>query len=212
LNKRNLQNELDAIIKSRGDGEKPSLLLHTCCAPCSSYCIEYLARYFDLTVYFYNPNIDDETEYIKRRDEQKRLIDTMNDDGRTGRAHISFIEGPYDPENWRLLVKGHESDKEGGERCGICFNIRLSQAAGFAAENGFDYFTTSLSISPLKNAQRLCDIGEKAAEVKGTVYLPSDFKKKGGYLRSIELSKLYGLYRQNYCGCSYSRAASEKEN
>ncbi len=211
MNRRNLQKELDTIISARGDGQKPSLLLHTCCAPCSSYCIEYLSGAFDLTVYYYNPNIDSEAEYVKRRDEQKRLIDAMNEDGRLAGAHVSFVEGPYDPDRWHECVRGHEQDKEGGERCGICFGMRLSEAAEYAAQHSFDYFTTSLSISPLKDAQRLCDIGEKAAELYGTVYLPGDFKKKGGYQRSIELSKLYNLYRQNYCGCSCSRAASEKE-
>jgi len=212
MNKRNLQIELEKIINARGDGPKPSLLLHTCCAPCSSYCLEYLAAAFNITVYYINPNIDDAVEYTKRRDEQKRLIDEMNKDGRLEGAQVRFVEGPYEPERWHELVAGHESDKEGGERCGICFRMRLEEAAKYAAENHFDYFTTSLSISPLKDAQRLCDIGEEEAKVYGTCYLPTDFKKKGGYLRSIELSKIYNLYRQNYCGCSCSKAASEKEN
>jgi len=213
VNKRNLQTELEKIIADHaGDAQRPSLLLHTCCAPCSSYCLEYLAKVFDITVYYCNPNIDDEDEYIKRRDEQKRLIDAMNQNGSFGSTTVKFTEGSYDPEEWHQLVRGHEQDKEGGERCGICFRARLGETARYAAENGFDYFTTSLSISPLKNAQRLCDIGEEEAKACAACYLPTDFKKKGGYLRSIELSKIYGLYRQNYCGCSYSKAASEKEN
>ncbi len=200
MNKRNLQKESDDIIRSISG--KPKMLLHVCCAPCSSYCLEYLKDYFDITVFFTNSNIDDVCEYVKRREEEKRLISQMC-------PQVKFKEGRYDPKGFHMLVKGHENDPERGDRCGICFAMRLDEAAKYAADNNFDYFTTTLSISPLKDAQRLCDIGERAAEKYGTRYFPGDFKKKGGYQRSIQLSEEYGLYRQNYCGCSYSR---NKEN
>lgn len=202
MNKRNLQKELDSIIAAAD--RRPKLLLHVCCAPCSSYCLEYLNEYFDITVFFANSNIDDREEYVKRRNEEIRLISQMC-------PEVGFAEGRYDPDYFRQLVKGHENDPERGDRCSICFAMRLNEAAEYAAGNGFDYFTTTLSISPLKDEQKLCSIGEKAAERYGTVYLPGDFKKKGGYQRSIELSKKYGLYRQNYCGCSYSKE-KETEN
>lgn len=196
MNKRNLQKELDEIIAA-AEG-KPKLLLHVCCAPCSSYCLEYLTAYFDITVFYSNSNIDDPCEYEKRRDEEIRLISELC-------PRVHFTEGRYDPDHYHSIVKGHENDPERGERCSICFAMRLEESAKYAAQNGFDYFTTTLSISPLKDEQLLCSIGEAAAEKYGTKYLPSDFKKKGGYQRSIELSKEYDLYRQNYCGCSYSR-------
>ena len=201
---RNLQRELEEIIKKAGaSGIRPKLLLHVCCAPCSSYCLEYLNRYFDITVYFANSNIDDPDEYIKRRDEEIRFIRELCPD-----PPIAMLEGAYDPDGFHRLVSGHETDPEGGERCGICFAMRLDQAAAKAAELGCDYFTTSLSISPMKDAARLCNVGEAAGARHGVVYLPSDFKKKDGYKRSIELSRQYGLYRQNYCGCSFSREQS----
>ena len=202
MNKRNLQKELDSIIE-QSEGRK-KLLLHVCCAPCSSYCLEYLTQYFDVTVYFSNSNIDDCSEYEKRKKEEMRLISQMC-------PQVNFVEGRYDPDYFHELVKGRENDPERGERCGICFAMRLDEAAGYASENGYEYFTTTLSISPLKDEQRLCEIGEKAAKKHNVKYLPSDFKKKGGYQRSIELSREYGLYRQDYCGCSFSRK-KEKEN
>jgi epoxyqueuosine reductase len=203
---RNLQRELEEIIKkTEASGIRPKLLLHICCAPCSSYCLEYLDKYFDITVYFANSNIDDPQEYVKRREEERRLLAQM-----PLSRPVAMLEGPYDPDGYHQLVRGHELDPEGGERCGICFTMRLEQAARAAAQMGADYFTTSLSISPLKNAARLCAIGESAGEKYGVAYLPSDFKKKDGYKRSIELSREYGLYRQNYCGCSYSLAESLK--
>ena len=202
---RNLQKELEEIIKrSEASGTRPKLLLHVCCAPCSSYCLEYLDRHFDITVFFANSNIDDADEYVKRREEERRLLTEM-----PMALSVAMTEGPYDPEEYHRLVKGHEDDSEGGERCGICFAMRLEQAARAAADMGADYFTTTLSISPLKNAARLCEIGEAAGRRHGVPYLPSDFKKKDGYKRSIELSREYGLYRQNYCGCSYSKRSRQ---
>lgn len=202
MNRRNLQKELDDIIAAAE--KKPSLLLHVCCAPCSSYCLEYLTEHFDITVFFSNSNIDDCDEYEKRKNEEIRLIRELC-------PQVGFVEGTYDPERFHSLVRGHENDPERGDRCGICFAMRLEEAARYASENGFDYFTTTLSISPLKDAQRLCSIGECAAEKYGTKYLPGDFKKKGGYQRSIALSEKYDLYRQDYCGCSYSKK-KETEN
>lgn len=211
MNKRNYQKELDKIISQKeASGEIPKLLLHACCAPCSSHCLEYLAPHFDITVFYFNPNIDMEEEYRKRTLEEQRLIREM-----PLPREVHFLEGRYCPEEYHSLVKGHEADPEGGERCGICFRQRLRETAEKAAELGFDYFTTTLTISPLKNAERLNSIGEEEAARAGAVFLPSDFKKKNGYLRSTVLSAEYGLYRQDYCGCSYSlaerRRLSEEE-
>ncbi len=201
MNKRNLQKELDAIIKEHMQaGAYPKLLLHACCAPCSSYCLEYLGDFFDITVFYYNPNIDSRDEYKKRVEEEKRLIGEL----KTKRP-ISFIEGEYEPERYHGLVKGFEKEPEGGKRCELCFRMRLYESARIAKKLGFDYFTTTLSISPLKNANLLCEIGEMAGSELGISYLPSDFKKREGYKRSVELSNIYGLYRQNYCGCSFSK-------
>lgn len=178
----------------------PTLLLHSCCAPCSSYCLEYLSQFFSITVFYYNPNIYPESEYRHRVDEQKRLIRQL-----PAKHEIKFIEGSFDPDEFYSAVKGFEKEKEGGERCFICYRLRLQKAAELASENGFDYFTTTLSISPLKNAAKINEIGEEIAEKVGVRHLPSDFKKKNGYKRSIELSKEYELYRQNYCGCVFSQ-------
>lgn len=201
---RNYQKELDRIIGAiEAESIKPRLLLHVCCAPCSSYCMEYLTRHFDVTVLYANSNIDDEGEYIVRRDESKRLTEIMNEG--------KWYEGTYDPDMYHKLVKGHESDAEGSERCEICFRMRLRETAAWARDKGFDYFTTSLTISPLKNADKLNRIGEMLGEEYGVRFLPSDFKKRGGYQRSIELSKKYDLYRQNYCGCSYSKKSASDD-
>lgn len=199
--KRNLQRELEDIIKKQEAlGARPKLLLHSCCAPCSSYCMEFLEKHFDLTVFFYNPNIDDRREYALRVEEEKRLISEMN-----FTYGVKFLEGDYDPKIFHDMIKGYEKEREGGKRCDICFELRLREAAKAASDYGFDYFTTTLSISPMKNSMKLCEIGERVAEEFGVDYLPSDFKKKNGYKRSVELSKEYGLYRQDYCGCSYSK-------
>lgn len=203
MNKRNYQSELDKIIQGLGE-TAPSLLLHTCCAPCSSYCIEYLSQYFNITVLYYNPNIYPESEYIHRKSEQIRLIGEMKT-----KYPVNFIDCDFESEKFYETVKGMEDCREGGERCFKCYRLRLRKAAKTAREKGFDYFTTSLTISPLKNAEKINEIGEELAEEYGIKFLPSDFKKKEGFKRSIELSKEYNLYRQNYCGCVYSRKRLE---
>lgn len=191
-----LEKELEKIHK---EGKVPKLLLHSCCAPCSSYVLEYLSEYFEITVLYYNPNIYPEDEYVKRVEEQQNFIRAMK-----GTYPISFAEGNYDTDRFYEMAKGLEAVKEGGERCFRCYELRLRETAVLAAEKGFDYFTTTLSISPMKNAQKLNEIGENLAEEYGVHYLFSDFKKKNGYKRSIELSGEYGLYRQDYCGCVFS--------
>ena len=201
MNRRQLHRELDKLAN---EGKRYKVLLHACCAPCSSACLDYLVKYFDVTVFYSNSNIDNREEYEKRKAEEQRLIKEMC-------PQVGFAEGHYDPDNFHRLVKGHEKEKEGGERCAICFEMRLSETAKYAAENGFDYFGTTLTLSRQKDAIQLCGIGEAVGEKYGVKYLPSDFKKKGGDLKAIELSEKYGLYRQNYCGCSFSRAAAEKE-
>lgn len=204
MNKINYQRELDQLIMCiQEQGRVPRLLLHSCCAPCSSYCLSYLAQYFQITVFYYNPNISPEEEYRKRVTEQKRLIGEL-----PVRHAISFAEGKYDPESFYQMAEGLEDMPEGGSRCFRCYELRQREAAAYAKTQGFDYFTTTLSVSPHKNAQKLNEIGLRLAKEYGVPYLVSDFKKKGGYLRSIELSKEYGLYRQNYCGCEFSRRQS----
>lgn len=207
MNKVNYQKELEKIISSLKEPKK--VFLHSCCAPCSSYCMEYLRRYFDVTVFYYNPNIMNAEEYGKRVEEQKRLINAYNqietaDDGSLLRQ-IAFVEGRYDVDNYLATIKGLEGAPEGGSRCGRCFDLRLRETARVAKEMGMDYFTTTLTISPLKNAQLLNEIGNRIGEEMGIAFLPSDFKKNNGYLRSIELSKGYDLYRQDYCGCEFSK-------
>jgi hypothetical protein len=202
MNKRNYQAELDAIIEyNRKNQIVPTLLLHSCCAPCSSYCIEYLSQYFNITVFYYNPNISEQEEYCKRAEEQKRLIASM-----PVLHPVSFIEGVYNPREFYDIAAGYEKCPEGGERCFRCYELRLKAAALKGRELNMDYFTTTLSISPLKNAQKLNEIGERLAQEFGISYLVSDFKKRDGYKRSIELSREYELYRQNYCGCAFSKA------
>ena len=207
MNKRNYQKELESIIKNKEDEKTvPSLLLHSCCAPCSSYVLEYLSDHFNITVFYYNPNIYPAEEYGKRVKEQQRLISEMDT-----KYPVSFLEGEFLPEDFYQAVKGHEGDREGGERCFACYRLRLREAAEAAARGGFDYFTTTLSISPLKNAAKLNEIGEELAKEYGVLYLPSDFKKKNGYKRSVELSAQYGLYRQDYCGCVFSKREREQQ-
>ena len=198
-NKRNYQKELDATIAGL-HGEVPTLLLHSCCAPCSSYELEYLSQYFSITLFYYNPNIYPPAEYEHRVEEQQRLIRSL-----PAIHPISFCSGPYDFERFYAAARGMEDLPEGRERCFACYELRLREAAEKAKVLHLDYFTTTLSISPLKNAEKLNEIGERLAVEYGISYLNSDFKKKGGYQRSIELSHEYGLYRQDYCGCIFSR-------
>ncbi len=199
-----LDDELRRITKC---GQVPTLLLHSCCAPCSSYVLEFLSRYFAITVLYYNPNISPADEFIRRAEEQRRLIDEM-----PHHHPVSLIIGDYAPERFAEIAKGHENDPEGGERCFACYRMRLEEAARAAVEGGFDYFTTTLSISPLKNAAKLNEIGKELADKYDVAYLFSDFKKREGYKRSCQLSNEYGLYRQDYCGCAYSKRDAAKRN
>ena len=197
----NYQKILDKTIEQHvSRNETPSLLLHACCAPCSSYVLEYLSQYFSITIFYYNPNITEESEYRKRAAEEQRLISEL-----PAKNKISFIEGRYDPERFFEMAKGKEDIPEGGARCFDCYRLRIAETADIAKQHGFDYFTTTLSISPLKNAQKLNEIGGEEAERTGVPYLFSDFKKREGYKRSIQLSAQHNLYRQNYCGCIYSK-------
>ena len=200
--------EIIADIASRGlVGESaPRLLLHSCCAPCSSSVIAVLASFFRITVFYYNPNIDEQAEYTKRAREQERLISQMPTP-----LPVAFLEGEYRPDEFAALAKDHEHDKEGGARCSLCYELRLEKTAKTARESKFDFFTSTLSVSPLKDAARINAIGNALEKKYGVRWLWSDFKKKDGYRRSVELSKEYGLYRQNYCGCSYSRRESDRE-
>lgn len=249
---RNYQKELDRIldkiaeqkaVRSTGgmsagaDGapmRPPGLFLHSCCAPCSSYVLEYLREYFRITVFYYNPNISREPEYRKRVEEQKRLImaynegacnavpvnDALADENRERIAAmeyrpaaypIAIVEGDYEPERFYEIAKGLEQCPEGGERCFACYEQRLRKTAELASAGGYDYFATTLTISPLKNAVKLNEIGERLAGEYHVKWLPSDFKKKGGYQRSIVLSKEYDLYRQDYCGCIYSERERKEQ-
>ncbi|SCX92822.1 hypothetical protein SAMN02910451_00777 [Butyrivibrio hungatei] len=245
VNKVNYSKELEKRIQGfQRNGEVPKLLLHACCAPCSSHCLEYLREFFDVTVFFYNPNITEREEYYKRVAEEKRLIkeynkqvDTQNFDGMRSdekARKIGIIEGEYDVKEYLDAVRGLEDVPEGGERCRKCFELRLRKTAEIAAKERFEYFTTTLTISPLKNADVLNEVGAQAAEYVNekiavgmqafgggfgengddggkVVFLPSDFKKKEGYKRSIELSQKFGLYRQDYCGCGFSKAERERQ-
>lgn len=200
--KKNYQLEMEKLVKNLV-GDRPSLLLHSCCAPCSSYVLEYLTQYFEITVLFYNPNLIDETEFEKRYHEQVRINASISET-------IHLVKVAYDASEFYNKIKGLETEKEGGERCAVCFELRLEEAAKYAKLNNFDFFTTSLSISPLKNSQLLNQLGIKIGEQHGITYLVSDFKKKNGYKRSVELSKENDLYRQDYCGCIYSKI--ERDN
>ncbi|MCR5715271.1 MAG: epoxyqueuosine reductase QueH [Lachnospiraceae bacterium] len=230
----NYQKKLEAMVA--GFDHRPTLLLHSCCAPCSSYCMEYLREYFKITVFYYNPNITLEKEYRHRVEEEQRLIKEYNRQveayrkellaGKSpeeinitnaGRAltpaseTIEMIEGDYEPEKFFAIAKGYEQCPEGGERCFRCYELRLQATAQLAKARGFEFFTTTLTISPMKSAQKLNEIGEAVGQKIGVPFLPSDFKKKNGYKRSTELSAEYGLYRQDYCGCAFSKAEREKQ-
>lgn len=196
-----MENQLKEIKKSE---RKPKLLLHSCCAPCSSAILEFLQEYFEITIYFFNPNITFEEEYIKRLEEQREYHKKRG-------YKINVIEGRYNPEvDFFQKIKGLENEREGGKRCYQCYNLRLEETAKKAKEMEYEYFTTVLSISPMKNAQWINEIGEELGKKYGIKFLSGDFKKKSRYLRSIEISKEYELYRQDYCGCIFSKLEREK--
>lgn len=215
----NYQKQLEEVIKQNENNRK-KLLLHSCCAPCSSYVLEYLREYFDITVFFYNPNISSKDEYEKRVKEEIRLIETYNQQIKTGNFEnmnsteraglIEICEAEYNPLEFYEAIKGYEHLGERSERCKKCFELRLRKSAKVAKEGNFDYFTTTLTISPLKNAAWLNEIGRSEGEKEGILFLPSDFKKKDGYKRSIQLSNEFGLYRQDFCGCGFSKAEMEE--
>lgn len=200
MNKINYQIETDKVIKKLSQNKAPRLLLHSCCAPCSSYTLEYLSQYFEITVFYFNPNISPVEEFEKRCLEQERLIHLL-----PAKNKISLIKGEYDYSKFLEISKGLEDIPEGGERCFKCYRLRLEETARLGAEEGFDYFCTTLSISPLKNSQKINEIGFELGEKYGIKWLPSDFKKREGYKRSTQLSREYNLYRQNFCGCVFSK-------
>ena len=202
----NYQLKLEEIIKENLDKNYiPTLLLHSCCAPCSSYCLEYLSNFFKITIFYYNPNITDKAEYIKRVEEQKRLIKELPQ-----KYSINFIEGNYDPKSFINISKGLENEPERGKRCYKCYELRLRETALIAKNKNYDYFATTLTLSPYKKSDWVNKIGDELQNEYSVSYLYSDFKKKNGYKRSIELSKIYNLYRQNYCGCIYSKINMKK--
>lgn len=199
MDKINYQQQLDKLTSGLSQSEKPPrLLLHSCCGPCSSYVLEYLSEYFEILLLYYNPNIIPEDEYLRRLETQRLLLERMR-----FKNSVVLIEGRYEPEVYLSAVKGLENEPEGGARCTKCFQLRLREAAVTAKENGCDYFVTTLTVSPHKNAQLINEISQDIADEIGIPCLPSDFKKRGGYQRSIQLSKEYGLYRQDYCGCAF---------
>ena len=196
---KNYQRALDEIISEiTSEGRRPKLLLHSCCGPCSSYCLTYLREFFDITLYYYNPNIYPPEEYEHRLSEQKRLLGFFDD--------VSYMDSSYDHSEFTEYVKGLEGEPEGGARCRKCFELRLQETARAAKEGGFDYFATTLTISPHKNAFVINSVGEDIEKsMEGAKWLPADFKKRDGYKKSIELSDKYGLYRQDYCGCEFAK-------
>lgn len=204
----NYQRDLGYIIRwNQRKGIVPTLLMHACCGPCSTYCIEYLSQFFKITIFYYNPNIAPSEEYAHRVAEIKRFVSEFKT-----KYPVEFIEGKYEPDKFYDWVRGYESEAEGGTRCRKCFELRLGETARLAKEMGFDYFTTTLSISPKKDEQVLNVVAKEQGEIYGIKALPADFKKKGGSKRSIELSAEYNLYRQNYCGCAYSLRDAEAHN
>ena len=203
----NYQKELDKLIDNIEENTVPKLLLHSCCGPCSSYVLEYLSEYFEITVFYYNPNIYPSEEYWYRVDEQKKIIELTK-----AKNPIHMITGEYDVERFYKMAEGMEDVPEGGARCHKCYEMRLREAAKIAKKGGFDYFTTTLSISPHKNSQVLNKIGERVGEEEGVKHLPSDFKKNNGYKRSCEITREYGMYRQDYCGCEFSKRETEERN
>ena len=208
MNNVNYDKLMEDMLSGRTDGSsvhKVAVLLHSCCAPCSSACIERLCDRCDVTVYYYNPNIGEEAEYLKRKEEQIRLIGAYNSE-KKGKYEIKILDADYDPESFNTMAVGLEDCPERGPRCHKCYELRMRRTAEAALKTGgFDFFATTLTLSPLKDSEAINRIGFKIEEETGMRYLPSDFKKRNGYLRSIELSKEYGLYRQNFCGCIYSK-------
>ena len=198
-NRINYQLEMEKVLRTL-DGTRPKLLLHACCAPCSSATLERLSAHFDLTILYYNPNIYPPEEYHRREAELERFVEQAG-------YHYPVVELPYDPQEFYTAVKGLENEPEKGARCTVCYRLRMRRAAQYAAEHGFDWFTTTLSISPHKDAKRINAIGQELEQEFGVKHLPSDFKKQNGYLRSLQLSEEYGLYRQDYCGCEFSAKA-----
>lgn len=198
------QKMMEIIEKVQKKEEVPTLLLHTCCAPCSSAVLLRLADYFQITVFYYNPNIEPYEEYVKRKEEQKRFLKEFQT-----KYPISFLDCDYEHEAFLRASKGLEKEKEGGSRCFVCYRLRLEKTAQKALENGFTYFGTSLTVSPYKNAQKINELGEDLALKYQVSFLYSDFKKHDGYKKSIEMSKQYRLYRQDYCGCSFSKEERE---
>ncbi len=200
MNRINYQRVMEEQIRQYAKGENvPRLLLHSCCGPCSSYCIQCLSEFFSVTVFYYNPNIYPPEEYVLRAGEQERFIQEF-----PVKHPVSFVEGAYDCARFYETVRGMETLPEGGKRCFACYRLRLEETAAYAKAHGFDFFTTTLTISPLKDAQKLNELGAELGEKYNVRYLFSDFKKKDGYKRSTELSREYGMYRQNYCGCVFS--------
>lgn len=207
MNKKNYYIDFEKVIREIDLENPPSLLLHSCCGPCSTSVLELLNDYFKVTLLYYNPNIYPSEEYYKRLEEQKKVLDKVN-----GRFEIKFLEGRYHPSEYFDAVKGVEQLPEGSQRCFNCYELRLKEAAQFAKNLNMDYFATTLSVSPYKNAQIINEIGEKIAQEYGVKHLPNDFKKKDGYKKSVELSKSWNIYRQDYCGCPFSkREAEERE-
>ena len=198
--KQNYQKQMDAVVAALPEGARPRLLLQSCCGPCSSYVLEALTPFFRVTVLYYNPNIQPREEYELRLANQRKIIDELP----TATA-VDLLECSYDGDRYDQAVRGLESEPEGGQRCTVCFRLRLEETARLAKENGFDWFCTTLTVSPHKDADRLNRIGAELGERYGVPFLPSDFKKREGYKRSRELSKAYGLYRQDYCGCLFSK-------
>ena len=198
--KQNYQKQMDAVVASLPQGERPRLLLQSCCGPCSSYVLEALTPYFRVTVLYYNPNIQPRAEYDLRLENQRKIIAALPTP-----SEVDILECDYDGEKYDAAVKGLESEPEGGARCTVCFRLRLEETAKRAKELDFDFFCTTLTVSPHKDAERLNQIGRALGERYGVPFLPSDFKKREGYKRSIQLSKEYDLYRQDYCGCLYSK-------
>lgn len=203
---RNYQKELDKILLDLPDSLMPTLLLHACCAPCASYTLEYLSESFSISLLFYNPNISPSGEYEKRKAEVLRLIRQM-----PMKHPVTVIESVYDSDTFRKAVRGLENMPEGGERCFACYRLRLQHAAAVAKELRCDYFASTLSVSPMKNAHKLNEIGEHYEKIYGVRHLPNDFKKRAGYQRSIALSKEYALYRQDFCGCAFSYAERQRQ-